>query len=91
MDKATAVDNSRFVNVQLPKDLGPVNPLALLKVFRDADLAAAKAERVVVSAAASQNRTGVWASPEQVLLATSLRATADQIFKVTMREWSKLR
>ena len=91
MDKTPAVNRARLVSVRLLKDLVPVNPLALLKVFRDADLAAAKAERVVVSAAASQNRTGVWASPEQVLLATSLRATADQIFKVTMREWSKLR
>lgn len=68
-----------------------VNRARFVNVRLLKELAAAKADRVVVSAAANQNKTGVWASPEQVLLATSLRATADQIFKVTMREWSKLR
>lgn len=91
MDKISAVNQARFVRVGLLKDLAAVDPVAVFKVFRDADLAAAKAERVVVSAAANQDRTGVWASPEQVLLATSLRATADQIFKVAMKEWSRLR
>lgn len=90
MIKLPTADGVSSVNARLLKALVPVQPLALFKCFREADPAAAAAERVVLSARANQSRGGASVSLEQVQLAATLRATADQIFTVTMREWGKL-
>ena len=90
MVKLPAANGASYMNIRLLKDLVPVQPLALFKAFREADLAAAAAERVVVSAGANLSESHTWASPEEIKLAAKLRATADQLFKVTMREWGRL-
>ena len=79
-----------YVNVRLLTGLTPAQPLALLRSFREADSAALEAERVLQTAAANLHKGGTWATQEQLQLAATLRATADQLFKVTMREWGKL-
>ena len=90
MIKLPAANGASHGNVRLLKDLAPVQPLALFKAFREADLAAAVAERVVVSAGANLSDSHTWASPEEIKLAVKLRATADQLFKVTMRAWGRV-
>ncbi|MCY7318729.1 MAG: hypothetical protein LH617_08365 [Ramlibacter sp.] len=90
MNKYTTATGVGYGNLRLLRDLIPSRPIALFKSFREADLAAAAAERVVVSATANAYRAGVCATPEQILLAASLRETADKLFKLTMVEWGKL-
>ena len=90
MIKLPAANGASDGKVRIHKDLVPVKPLDLFKAFREADLAAASAERVVVSAGANLSGSHAWASPDEIKLAATLRATADQLFKVTMREWGRL-
>ena len=91
MNKYTTATGVGYGNLRLLRDLIPTRPIALFKAFREADLAAAAAERVVVSATANAYLAGVMATPEQILLAASLRETADKIFELTMVEWGKLK
>jgi hypothetical protein len=88
MIKLPAANGASDGNVRLLKNR--VQPLALFKAFREADLAAAAAARVVGSAGAKLYQIPTWANPEQIKLAATLRTTADQLFKLTMRVWGQL-
>ena len=90
MTKLPATDSAAYINAQLLNDVVPVRPLDLFQAFRKADLAAAAADTVVAAGRANPPGSGTWASPDDIKLAALLRAAADQLFKVTMREWARL-